>query len=123
MHIIENDGRYTIRCWHVAVMGAFHCEADFENTNDFCHINTDIHVLTDDQKRIQAQTAKQLLHIFLQFNRRQLLANIDTGDETGVHYFESIRKIGNKEWLGEHDRRPKVAKRTISTKVHFTFSV
>lgn len=76
-------------------MGAFHFEADFENTNDFCQIDTDIHVLTDDQKWVQVQTAKQLLHMFLKFNRRQL-ANIDTGDEAEVHYFEPIKKMKTK---------------------------
>ena len=73
------------------------------------------HILTDDQKRIQVQTAKQLLKMFPNFNRRQF-ANIDNGDKTWVHYFKPVRKIGNKIWLTKHGRRPVVAKRTMSTK-------
>ena len=50
--------------------------------------------------------------MFPNFNQRQI-ANIVTGDETWVHYFEPVRKVGNKIWLPKHDRRPVVAKRTI----------
>ena len=53
--------------------------------------------------------------MFPNFNQRQF-ANIVTGDETWVHYFEPVRKVGNKIWLSKHGRRPVVAKRTMSTK-------
>jgi hypothetical protein len=42
------------------------------------------HTLTDDQKRIRVQTAKQLLKMF-----PRKLANIVTVDETWVHYIET----------------------------------
>ena len=47
------------------------------------------HILTDDQKQVQVQTAKQLLKMFPKFNQRQF-ANIVTGDKTWVHYFEPV---------------------------------
>lgn len=73
------------------------------------------HILTDGQKKVRIQTAKRLLKMFPNFNQRQF-ANIVTGDETWVHYFEPVRKVGNKLWLTKHSRRPVVAKRTMSTK-------
>lgn len=73
------------------------------------------HLLTDYQKRGRVKMAKQLLKKFPKFNQRQF-ANIVTGDETWVHYFEPVRKVGNKIWLTKHGRRPVVAKKTMSTK-------
>jgi hypothetical protein len=53
--------------------------------------------------------------MFPKFSQRQS-ANIATGDETWGHYLEPGRKIGNKIWLNQHNRRSAVAKRTISTR-------
>ena len=67
------------------------------------------------KKRVHTQTAKQLLEKFPKLHQRQF-AKIATNDETWVHYFKPVRKIGNKIWLSKHGRRPAVAKRTMSTK-------
>ena len=70
--------------------------------------------MTDEQKRVRGQMVKQLLKKFPRFNQRQF-ANIIIGDETWVHYFEPVKKIGNKIWLSKHGIRP-VVQRTMSTK-------
>ena len=38
--IIESDGRYCQSSWHIAIAGAFHFEAYFECTKDFCQMDT-----------------------------------------------------------------------------------
>jgi histone-lysine N-methyltransferase SETMAR len=53
--------------------------------------------------------------MFLNFDQRQI-ANIVTGVETWVYYFEPARKMGNKISLTKHGKRPVVAKRNMSTK-------
>lgn len=102
--MIESEGRYTIcdtakpvgisLSWMLFILNF---EKKIGNTNDFCPI--DIDILTDDPKRVHVQIATwQLLKMFLRSIQRQF-AKIDTGDKTCLHYFESIRKIGNKIWL------------------------
>ena len=58
---------------------------------------------------------KQLLKKFPKFNERQF-ANVVTNEETWVHYFDPVRKIGNKIWLSKYGRRSEVAERTMSKK-------
>lgn len=53
-------------------------------------------ILTDNQKRVRAQPVKQLLKNVSEFNQKQF-SNSLTGDETRVHYFEAVRKLGNKK--------------------------
>jgi len=43
-------------------------------------------------------------------------ANVVTGDETWVHYFEPVRKVSNKIWATKHGKRPIIAKRSLSVK-------
>ena len=47
---------------------------------------------------------------------KKIFANVVTGDETWVHYFEPVRKVGNKIWATKHGKRPIIAKRNISAK-------
>ena len=77
--------------------------AHFECTNDFCQMDTPIKGTSTNCHA----AAKNVPN----FNQRQF-ANI----VTGVHYFEPVRKVGNKIRLTKHGRRPVVAKRTMSTK-------
>ena len=44
---------------------------------------------------------------------KKQFANVVTGDETWVHYFEPVRKVSNKIWATYHS---KIAKRSLSTK-------
>ena len=48
------------------------------------------HLLTDEQKRQRVKVAKKLLQMFPKYDKKQF-ANVVTGDETWVHYFESVR--------------------------------
>ena len=46
---------------------------------------------------------------------KKQFANFVTG-ETGVHYFEPVRKVSNKIWATKHSERPIIAKRSLSAK-------
>ena len=48
------------------------------------------HLLTDDQNRQRAKNVKKLLQMFSTYDKKQS-ANVVTGDETWVHYFEPVR--------------------------------
>ena len=73
------------------------------------------HLLTDEQKRQRVKVAKKLLQMFPKYDKKQF-ANVVTGDETWVHYFEPVRKVSNKMWATKHSKRPIIAKRSLSTK-------
>ena len=64
------------------------------------------HLVTKEQKLDRVRIAKQLLKQFPKYNNRSF-ANIITGDETWVHFYELKRKGG---------KRPCIAKRTMSIK-------
>ena len=73
------------------------------------------HLLTEEQKRQRVKVAKKLLQMFPKYDKKQF-ANVVTGDETWVHYFEPIRKVSNKIWVTKHSKRPIMAKCSLSTK-------
>ena len=73
------------------------------------------HLLTDEQKRQRVKGAKKLLQMFPKYDKKQF-ANVVTGDETWVHYFEPVRKVSNKILATKHSKRPIIAKRSLSTK-------
>jgi hypothetical protein len=50
---------------------------------------------------------------FPKYNNRYF-ANIITGDETWVHFYEPKRKIYNKIWATKGSLRPCIAKRTMN---------
>ena len=80
------------------------------------------HLVTKEQKLARVRIAKQLLKQFPKYNSRSF-ANIITGDETWVHFYEPKRKIQNKIWAPRGGKRPCIAKRTISIKkVIFLFT-
>jgi histone-lysine N-methyltransferase SETMAR len=70
-------------------------------------------MLTDEQKRQRVKVAKKLLQMFPKYDKKQL-ANVVTGDENFVHYFEPGRKVSNKIWANKHNKRPIIAKRSLS---------
>ena len=43
-------------------------------------------------------------------------ANVVTGDENWVYYFEPVGKFSNKIWASKHSRRPIIAKRSLSAR-------
>jgi hypothetical protein len=73
------------------------------------------HLFTDEQKRRRVKVAKKLLQMFLKYDKKQF-ANVVTGAETWIHYFEPVRKVSNKIWGTKHNKRPIIAKRPLSAK-------
>ena len=73
------------------------------------------HLVTKEQKLARIRIAKQLLKQFPKYNNRSF-ANITTGDETWVHFYEPKRKIQNKIWATKGGKRPCIAKCTMSIK-------
>ena len=73
------------------------------------------HPVTKEQKLARVRIAKQLLKQFAKYNNRSF-ANIITGNETWVHFYEPKRKIQNTKWATKGGKRPCIAKRTISIK-------
>ena len=55
------------------------------------------HLVRKEQKLARVRIAKQLLKQLPKYNNRSL-ANIITGDETWVHFYEPKRRIRNKIW-------------------------
>ena len=52
--------------------------------------------------------------MFPKYDKKQF-ANVVTGDETWVHYFEPVRKVSNKIWATKHSKCPIIAQRSLST--------
>ena len=77
---------------------------------DECHI-----CLTDEQNRQRVKVAKKLLQMFQTCDKKQF-ANVVTGDETCIYYFEHVRKVSNKIWATTNSKRPIVAKRFLSAR-------
>ena len=73
------------------------------------------HLLTDEQTRQRVKVAKKLLQMFPNYDKKQF-ANVVTGDETWVHYFEPVRKVSNKIWATKYSKRPIISERSLSTK-------
>ena len=66
------------------------------------------HLLTDGQKKQIVKITKQLLKIFPKYEEKKF-ANVVTGDETWVHYFEpihAIRKVSNRIWATKNSKGP-----------------
>ena len=73
------------------------------------------HLLTEEQKTQRLKCARELLKTYKGYNSR-VISNLLTGDETWVHMFESQRRADNKQWKRKDQKRPCIAKRTISSK-------
>ena len=54
-------------------------------------------------------------HFVLRSAKKQS-ANVVTGDETWVHYFEPVIKVNNKIWATKHSKSPIIAKHSLSAK-------
>ena len=73
------------------------------------------HLLTEEQKTQRLKCARELLKTYKGCNSR-VISNLLTGDETWVHMFEPQRRADNKQWKRKDQKRPCIAKRTISSK-------
>jgi histone-lysine N-methyltransferase SETMAR len=67
-------------------------------------------------KRQRVKVAKKLLQMFPKYDQKKQFANVATGDETCVYYFEPLRKVSNKIWATKHNKRLIIAKRSLSAK-------
>ena len=66
----------------------------------------------------RVRIAKQLLKQFPKYNNRPF-ANIITGDETWVYFYEPKRKIQNIIWATKGGKKPCIAKRMSIKKVMY----
>ena len=73
------------------------------------------HLLTEEQKTQRLKCARELLKTYKGYNSR-VISNWLKGDETWVHMFEPQRRADNKQWKRKDQKRPCIAKRTISSK-------
>ena len=73
------------------------------------------HLLTEEQKTQRLKSARELLKTYKGCNSR-VISNLLTGDETWVHMFEPQRRADNKQCKRKVQKRPCIAKRTISSK-------
>ena len=73
------------------------------------------HLLTEEQKTQRLKCARELLKTYKGCNSR-VISNLLTGDETWVHMFEPQRRADNKQSKRKDQKRPCIAKRTISSK-------
>ena len=77
------------------------------------------HLLTEEQKTQCLKCARELLKTYKGCNS-QAISNLLTGDETWVHMFEPQRRAENNQWKQKDQKRPCIAKRTISSKKMYT---
>ena len=73
------------------------------------------HLLTDEQNRQRDNLAKNMLQMFQTCDKKQF-ANVVTGDENWIYYFEPVRKFSNNILASKHSRRPIIAKRSLSAR-------
>ena len=73
------------------------------------------HLLTEEQKTQRLKCARELLKTYKGCNSR-VTSDLLTGDETWVHMFEPQRRADNKQWKRKDQKRPCIAKRTITSK-------
>ena len=73
------------------------------------------YLLTEEQKTQRLKCARELLKTCKGCNSR-VISDLLTGDETCVHMFEPQRRADNKQWKRKDQKRPCIAKRTISSK-------
>ena len=73
------------------------------------------HLLTDEQNRQREKVAKNMLQMFQTCDKKQF-ANVVTGDENWIYYFEPVRKFSNKIWASKQSRRPIISKRYLSAR-------
>ena len=115
--IIEGDARFTVRdiARKVGILLSTvqQMEKHFKVQKIFARWVP--HLLTDEQNRQRIKVAKKLLQMFQTCDKKQF-ANVVTGDETCVYYFEHVRKVNKKIWATKHSKRPIVAKRSLSAR-------
>ena len=72
-------------------------------------------LLTEEQKTQRLKGTWELLKTYKGCNSL-VISNLLTGDETWVHMFEPQRRADYKQWKQKNQKRPCIAKRTLSSK-------
>ena len=73
------------------------------------------HLLTNEQNRQRVKVAIKMLQMFQTCDKKQF-ANVVTGAENWVYYFELVKKLRSKIWDSKHSRRRIIAKRSLSAR-------
>ena len=73
------------------------------------------HLLTEEQKHNALNVPRELLKTYKGCNSR-VISKFLTGDETWMHMFEPQRRADKKQWKRKDQKRPCIAKRTISSR-------
>ena len=73
------------------------------------------YLLTEEKKTQRLKCTRELLKTYKGCNS-EVISNLLTCDETWVHMFEPQRRADNKQWKQKDQKRPCIAKRTISSK-------
>ena len=116
--IIEGDGRFTVRgiARNVGIsLSMVHLILKKHLKVRKIFARWVPHLLTDEQNRQGDKVAKNMLQMFQTCDKKQF-ANVVTGDENWIYYFEPVRKFSNKIWASKHSRRPIIAKRFLSAR-------
>ena len=98
---------------HITINGSTYFEEAFESLKYFTRCVP--HLLTDEQNRQRVKVAKKLIQMF-QTCDKKLFANVITGNETCVYYFEYVRKVSGKIRANKHSKRLIVFKRFLSAR-------
>ena len=118
MDLVATDARFTTRhiakCVGISV-GAAHTILRRDLKMRSISTRWIPHLVTKEQKLARVRIAKQLLKQFPKYNNRSF-ANIISGDETWVHFYEPKRKIQNKIWATKGGKIPCIAKRNMRIK-------
>ena len=80
------------------------------------------HLLTEKQKTQRLKCAREPFKTYKGCNSR-VISNLLTGDETWVYMFVPQRRADNKQWKRKDQKRPCIAKRTISSKKMYAIEV
>ena len=104
---------HTITLSHVTINGSPYFDEHLKVRNIFARWVP--HLLTDAQNRQRVKVAKKLLQMFQTYDKKQI-ANVVTGDENRVYYFEPVRKVSNKISATKHRRRPIIVRWSLSAR-------
>ena len=121
--IVERDARFTVRdiaqMFGIPLSSIHYILKNIFNVRKISAMWVP-HLLSDGQKKQRVKIAKQLLKIFPKYDEKKF-ANVVTGDEFWVHYFEPVRKVSNKIWATKNSKRSVIAKGLLNAKVWYAF--
>ena len=99
--------------WHIRRQCANNSEKAFAPEKGLRSVGSSL--LTEEQNTQRLKCAREILKTYKGCNSR-VISKLLTGDETWVHMFEPQRRADNEQWKRKDQKRPCIAKRTISSK-------